>query len=199
MEEIFPSKILKITSQDKPWVRQEVKLLDRRCKREFYEDHKSDKWQELYKKFKDKCWSAKESYYKNMVEDLKQTNMSQWYSKVKRMGGADNRQENGEIDELHGLDIEEQADVIAKHYAEVSNEYDHHKTEDIPKNVYDIKNPPPRIEAFKIHKRIQKMSKKKATVYGDIPMKIIKDFSVELAEYFQKSKNLLTQDNMSNL
>ena len=38
------------------------------------------------------------------------------------------------------------------------------------------------ISAFQIHKRIQKMSKKKATVYGDIPMKIIKEFSVDLSE-----------------
>ena len=75
------------------------------------------------------------------------------------MGGTDiNRQENVDIDELHGLDIEEQADVIAKHYAKVSNEYEHLKTEDIPKDVYETKIPPPRIEAFKIHNRIQRMS-----------------------------------------
>ena len=83
IDEIFPIKILKLTSEDKPWVTQEVKILDRKCKREFYKNQKSAKWQELRKKFKDKCQSAKESYYKNMVEDLKETNIGQWYSKVK--------------------------------------------------------------------------------------------------------------------
>ena len=31
----------------------------------------------------------KESYYKNMVEDLKVSNVGQWYSKVKRMSSID--------------------------------------------------------------------------------------------------------------
>ena len=42
--------------------------------------------------------------------------------------------------------------------------------------------PPLRIEEYKIHQRIQKMSFKKSTVKDDIPMKIIKEFSVELAK-----------------
>ena len=149
VDEFFPTKMLKITTEDKPWVTQEIKILDRKCKREFYKHHKSTKWQEMHKKFKEKCQSAKESYYKNMVEDLKHTNVSQWYSKVKRMGGVNlKRQENVYVDELEGTDIEEQADAIAKHYAKVSNEYEHLKTEDIPKEDYETNDPPPRIEAY---------------------------------------------------
>ena len=67
-----------MSSDDKPWVTQEVKDLDRRAKREFYKNQKSIKWDRLQNQFKQKCQSAKESYYENIVEDLKTSNVSQW-------------------------------------------------------------------------------------------------------------------------
>ena len=137
----------------------------------------------MIEEFDLECESAKEHYYKNTVEDLKTSNVSQWYSKVKRMAGTSiENQEHVYVDELQGLSTQEQAEQIAQHYAKVSNEYDHLKTEDIPKESYETASPPPRIHAFQIHERIQKMSSKKSTVKDDIPMRIIKEFSVELSE-----------------
>ena len=37
----------------------------------------------------EKSDELKESYYQNMVEDLKTSNPGQWYSKVKRMSSID--------------------------------------------------------------------------------------------------------------
>ena len=183
LDEYLPLKTLKVTSDDKPWITQKVKGLDRKCKREFYKNHKSVKWDKLIEEFDLECESAKEHYYKNTVEDLKTSNVSQWYSKVKRMAGTSiENQEHVYVDELQGLSTQEQAEQIAQHYAKVSNEYDHLKTEDIPKESYETASPPPRIHAFQIHERIQKMSSKKSTVKDDIPMRIIKEFSVELSE-----------------
>ena len=137
----------------------------------------------MQNQFKQKCQSAKESYYENIVEDLKTSDVSQWYSKVKRMAGTSlDRQEDVYVDQLQGLDAQQQAEEIAKHYAKVSNEYEPLKTEHIPKESYETDSTPPRIHAFQIHERIQKMSSKKSTIKGDIPMKIIKEFSVELSE-----------------
>ena len=41
LDEFLPLKILKVSSDDRPWVTQEVKDLDRRVKREFYKIQKS--------------------------------------------------------------------------------------------------------------------------------------------------------------
>jgi hypothetical protein len=45
----------------------------------------------------------------------------------------------------------------------------------------DGSNPAPNIEPLKVYNIIQKMNKKAATVPNDIPMKLIDEFSVELA------------------
>ena len=50
-----------------------------------YQHRRSEKWNRLNKTFKEKCSVAKSNYYKNIVEDLKRSKPSQWYSKLKRM------------------------------------------------------------------------------------------------------------------
>ena len=119
----------------------------------------------------------------NTVEDLKNSNTSQWYSKIKRMGGMPgNVSGNIEVDELRGMSNQDQAEVIAQHYASVSNEYKALEDDDIASHLYSTEEEPPAIEAYQMYEQIQKMSSKKATVCDDIPMRVIKEFSVELAE-----------------
>ena len=90
-DEIFPLKTFKVCQDDQPWVSKSLKLLDRKRKREFYKNHKSQKWEELNLEFVQKCKQEKENYYKNIVHDLKTSNPGKWYSKVKRMAGNETR------------------------------------------------------------------------------------------------------------
>ena len=182
LEEFLPLKTIKFTDEDKPWANQQVKDLDRRCKREFYKHRKSDKWKRLRQEFEAKCVQSKEDFYKNKVEDLKQSNQSQWYSKLKRLGGLAGSQDHIILDELQGVPYQDQADRIAEYYAKVSNEYKALKKSDIPTQLYETEESPPVVEPYQMYQQIEKMSTNKATVTDDIPMKVIKEFSVELAE-----------------
>ena len=58
-------------------------------KREYTKHKRSRKWKILNKDYLEKCEEAKEKYYKDIVEDLKLSNPSQWYSKLKRMSSHD--------------------------------------------------------------------------------------------------------------
>ena len=42
LDECLPVKTVKLTSDDKPWVNQKIKELDRKSKREFYKHQKSE-------------------------------------------------------------------------------------------------------------------------------------------------------------
>ena len=77
----LPQKTAKFTSDDQPWVTPEIKSIDRKKKREYVKHRKSEKWKRLNEQFQTKCKQAKASYYTNIVEDLKTSNPSQWYSK----------------------------------------------------------------------------------------------------------------------
>ena len=116
-----------------------------------------------------------------MVSDLKESNPGKWHSKVKRMSGKNSDQsQNIQIDQLIGCSNQDQADIIANHYASISNQYDPVQKDDFP-DYKDINHCPPVIEPFQVYKAILSMNKKSAACPGDIPMKLISEFSVELA------------------
>ena len=77
-----------------------------------------------------KSEEEKENYYANVVADLKTSNISPWYSKVKRMSGQTNSMSEVTVDELIGLSDQNQAEKITDHYASVSQLYEpvKHKT-----------------------------------------------------------------------
>ena len=113
----FPEKNLKMTSDDAPWCNNKVKRLKRLKCREYNKHRSSTKWVDLNNQYKIVLTEAKHKYYKDIVKDLKTSNPSQWYSKVKRMCSYD--QEKFEpivCNEIETLTDQEQADKIAEHF-----------------------------------------------------------------------------------
>ena len=53
-------------------------------KREYVKNNKSFKWSEMRRKYMQKCDQEKAKFYENIVKDLKISNSSLWYSKLKR-------------------------------------------------------------------------------------------------------------------
>ena len=102
-----------------------------------------------------------------MVADLKESNPSQWYTKIKRIGGLpDSRSGHIMVEELSGLPDQSQADEIAKYYAKVSNEYKPLGDDDIPPDLYRTEQSPPHIEPYQMYQKIRKMSTRKANIKG---------------------------------
>ena len=193
----FPTKSFKVCEEDRPWISPELKALHRRVKREYFKNKKSDKWSRLNQEYREKCSLEKEKYYQNMVADLKTSNPSKWYSKVKRMCGQSERSQIITVDELIGLSDQEQSERIAAHYSQISNQYEQVTEDDFPEYFNPTQhgssnsptfNPtthglssPPTIEPFRVFKVIEKMNRKAATIENDIPIKLFHEFSVELS------------------
>ena len=171
-----------MNENDKPWVDSELVKIDRKCKREYNKRKKSTKWRELYQKFTEKADKLKESYYKNMVEDLKSSNISQWYSKLKRMSSVDpTKDQNVQVQNIMELPSDQQAELIADEFAQISNLYQPLKIEDIQLPTFENSLPVPLFEPHQIYDKLRKMKKKASTVCGDIPWRIISEFSAELS------------------
>ena len=179
--ECFPIQSSKFSNDDKPWFTKDLKSLDRRRKREFYKHQKSPTWIRINTEFLEKCKHAKEKYYTDTVKDLKESNPGQWHSKLKRMSGQEDvRSADVKIEVLENCTVENQAGIIADHYSKISNQYDPINKDDFPD--YTAKNfTPPTIFPWEVVKIIQSLNKKAATVPGDIPVKLLAEFSVELA------------------
>ena len=118
----FPEKVLKINENDKPWANSQLLVMDRQRKREYNKFKKSDKWKRLNQLFLEKAAQLKEEYYENMVEDLKYSNVGQWYSKVKRMSQLDpTKEEKILVENISDQTSEKQAEIIADEFAKISN------------------------------------------------------------------------------
>ena len=108
-------------------------------------------------------------------------------------GQKTEKQQNILVEELMGYTDQEQADMIAQHYAAVSNQYDAIKPEDFPEYL-DQPCSPQIFEPLKVHQVIQSMNKKAATIAGDIPLQLIAEFSVESAKTLAHLLNLCLSD-----
>ena len=182
VQEIFPEKIRNISSDDQPWITFKLKKLDRARKRIFHKERKSDRWKKLDKLFKTEAKNAKADFYKSKVEELKKKNPKQWYSCLKNITSFDQfKNDQPNVDEIRHLSDQEQADIIANQFAKIQNEYE-------PLKKDDIKIPPfsedqvPHFSEAQVWFALRKLNTNKATVPGDVPAKLIKEFAAYLAE-----------------
>ena len=179
----LPEKTVRFTSDDHPWTTSEIKDISRRKKREFFKKRKSPKWKRLNCLLESKCEIAKANYYENIVSDLKTSNPSQWYSKLKRMSSYDQlRTECINVDEIMDLSPKEQANRIADNFAKVSNEYSQLKTSDIDLSKAANLKPTPILEEYQVYEFLKRIKTNTSTVKNDIPAKLIKEFACELAK-----------------
>ena len=76
---------------------------------------------------------------------------------------------------------QEQADIIADQFESISKLYQPLIVDDIEMPSTENSAPHPLFEPFEIYEKIKSMKKKTSTVPGDIPWRIITEFSVELS------------------
>jgi hypothetical protein len=122
---------MKIHSKDAPWMTHKLKKRDRRRKRVYHKQRRSEKWKILDRNFKTEVKSAKENFYTNIIADLRTKNPSKWYSSLKRISPYDQKSGKVVIQEINHQDDQQQADNIADYFSSIPNEYEVLKSEDI--------------------------------------------------------------------
>ena len=187
----FPEKKIKVTSDDSPWCNSKVKRMKRLKSREYNKHRSSDKWRDLDSKYKDCLSQGKIKFYKNMISDLKQSNPAQWYSKLKRICSYDQeRYEPLVCSKLENLTDQEQAEKIADHFCSVRQQFDAVDPNEIVIPKYDI-NTIPQFTHMEVKLKLKEINPKKAVPEGDIPPKLLKiyaeEFSTSLTDIINSS------------
>ena len=182
LDEIFPEKERKINSDDQPWITYKLKMLDRRRKRIYHKERRSEKWSKLNKVFKKEVKAAKANFYAETVADLKTKKPGQWYSALKHITAYDQQKcQSVNVEEISHLTDQEQAESIAEKFAEIQNEYSPLKTDDIKVPNFS-ENDVPQFLPSQVWLILSKLKTNKATVPGDFPVKLIQLFAAYLAE-----------------
>ena len=130
VEKCFPQKVLKVSSDDRPWWTEQLQKLHRAKKRVYRTERKSQKWMTMEKRFQAMKTKAKKSFYHKMVNDMIEKEQNQWYSQLKRLTNK-GKTDQIVVDQISHLSDKEQAESIADHISSISQEYDHLQTKDI--------------------------------------------------------------------
>ena len=182
LNEIFPEKIRKISSDDQPWISHKLKQMDRKRKRIFHKERKSIKWKKMNKIFQKEMKSEKSKFYEKTVADLKLSKPGQWYSCLKRITSHDQQKsEQLNVDEISHLSDQDQAEQIAEKFSSIQNEYEPLQTEDITTPSYE-ESEIPQFHPSQVWFVLSRLNTNKAIVPGDFPCRLIKQFAAYLAE-----------------
>ena len=167
VDDFFPEKIRKIQSDDQPWVSHKLKQMDRRRKRLYRKERRSEKWRLLDKLFKKEVKTAKSEFYKKSVEELKKKKPGQWYSSLKKMTSYDQMKDDQlVVDEISHLPYQEQAEIIAEQFASIQNEYETIQKDDISIPSFED-NQIPQFKPSQVWFALSRLDVSKSTVPGD--------------------------------
>ena len=181
LNEVLPMKKKKVSSVDQPFCSNEMKRLKRLKCREYRKNRCSEKWRDLNQRYQKEVLKAKRQYYKKIIKDLKTSNTSQWYSKLKRLCAYDQQKfEPLIVESLKHLSDDKQAEEIADKFARVSQEYEPLKKEDIEIPKFETKSVP-KFSPKDVQKHLEEIKTKKSVPPGDIPPQLIKMFAEQLS------------------
>ena len=184
IEEFLPQKRRKVSNVDQPFCTEQMKRLKRLKSREYQKHRRSLKWRDLNYRYKKEVSSAKKRYYKNIIKDLKTSNINHWYSKLKRLCSYDQEKlEPVIVDSIKHLSIKEQAEAIADKFSKVSQEYEPLQKEDIKIPDFDEMSIP-KFNPIDVQANLEKIKANKSVPPGDIPPKLTKLFAAQLSVPF---------------
>ena len=182
-----------MSNTDKPWITKEIKKLDRWKKVEYKRHGKSEKYQEILKKYDDKMLIASKQHLRRNVTDLMEAAPGRAWATLKRMGAQPGEcGEEGSFtltDHLEqNLTLEESLEKIVTYFSAISCQHPPLDTELLPERVkfklLTPNNPAdiPNISAYDVWQIQQGRHKTQSCVPGDIPPRLRHEFQVELSE-----------------
>ena len=181
-EEFFPCKTKKISSDDQPFYNEKLVRLKRKKCREYRKHRRSSKWKALHEAYKNEISKAKRQFYKSKIKNLRKSKPGNWYKELKKITKYEKeKSEDIVVDTIKHLSDDEQAELIADKFAEVSQEYEELKDGDIEIPEYNDDEIPQFSEA-EVREALKEMDAKKSSIKGDVPAQLFKHFGAELAK-----------------
>ena len=179
--EHFPEKSRIISSDDEPYYTAKLGKMKRKKCREYHKNRRSNKWKKLDDDYNDELENAKMIFFINKIKKLRRTNPRKWHRELKKLTRFD--QHKGEeitVEEIKDLTDMGQAEKIAEKFAKISREYEKLEKDDIEIPQFS-ENDILVVTEKDVQEILEGMDINKLTVNGDIPAKLLKHFSKQLA------------------
>ena len=170
----------------------EAKELKRKVHRLYRTKGRKDDYLKLLREYQEQFTKASKEYIEAKVTELKETNPAKAAAILKKLGGApgdcgDEGQFTILSHQAENLTSEQSMRNILKYFTDISKEFHPLDVPTLPVRVkvklLDRSGFTPTIEDYQVYNAIKSTKKPRSTcVPGDLPKKLIKEYSVEFAK-----------------
>ena len=183
----FPQqkKIIKRTSR--PFYTERLEKI-RKCKQyEFKRHGKSTTYFKLNTQYKQELLAAKRNYRdRNIKSVLVAADAKRMYKALKLLSGIHTEPSTFVLPGHEKLSPKMVSNILAQYFSNISQEYPKLQICDLPERVrYCLdkveKSSIPQFNSAQILQKMEKMKKPNSTVEGDLPLKVLKEFLLELS------------------
>ena len=175
---------------DVPFVTEKMKVLKRVILREYEKRGKSEKYWKLKSTFKQNYENEVRKYKEKIIDDVRNGSRNCSYSALHKLGvrPGDSMSNTFHLPSHveNNLSPGQSVELIADHFSAISQDYDPINIDNFPAKMrYDLRHPDmsvvPRLEEYQVYKKICSAKKPNSCIKGDLPKKIVQEFSVELS------------------
>ena len=181
---------------------QELKSLRRQRQRAFRKGPRSENYLRLRTEFSKKLKIEAEKYRVKIINEVTEGRRSNSYKALRKLEfGEHSAPLKGFILPNHSdenLSPQDSAERLADYFSKISQSFEPIDVEKLAPWIQDlltvgiIDKSKPVLEAWQVYNRMCKSKKPNSIIPGDLPPKLIKEFSVELAEPVSKIFNRIT-------
>ena len=140
VKEIFPTKTVRLSNEDKPFFSAALKKLDKYVKKEYKQRGKSEKYIKLKSAYEVKYKKAAKHYLDGCIEDMMEEAPGKAYRALKKLGArpGDCGEETGFTITSHveqNLSPQQSAEQIADYFSSISQQYAPLNLQELPERL----------------------------------------------------------------
>ena len=203
ISQVFPTKTVTISDKDKPYMTEELKKLRRQRQRVYCKTGRSPKYLNIKSQFDLKLRVEAKKYQERIVAEVLEGKRTSSYSALRKLGvGGKNIGDNSFTLPNHAeedLSTQQSADRLADYFSKISQEFEPISMQNLPPNIQlllkqgESDQSKPVLEDWQVYTKLSRSKKPNSIVPGDLPVKLIKILTPELAKPVACIYNKITQ------
>ena len=198
---VFPTKIIKIQPNDKPYYTEELRTLKRLKLREYEKHGKSQKFSHLHQKYENMLVCQIKKYKYKLIQEVKDGKKGSIYKYIRRLGNgpSDSQFKSFNLPSFveQNLSPLESAQRISDFFVAISQEFSPLRLDNLSSQVikylmHEQDEHIPLITDHYVYQKLKMSKKPHSSVKGDVHPNLIKHFGVELTAPITKIFNQIT-------
>ena len=190
LDTFCPQKVIFSRPNETPWITEDLKVLKRKIMREYERKGKSLNYHNLKSSYDTKLQNEAQKYRSKLENEILSGDRNSCYAALRKLGARPGSENMNTFTLPTHADENytalESVEIIANHFAVISQEYTALDVTNFPPKMRaDLNNPNmakvPNLEEYEVYRKICKSKKPNSSVPGDLPKRVVAEFSCELS------------------